>query len=156
MWWEECIASHAVFMGTQPFFVLPTYGFICDLSCLCVSLLIIHYLATHSMKTDAFLKRLKRKRSSSVSSEAMEFNDVFRTQTQRLGEAIWFAILLCLSILSRSKLISWVEDSRQNWPFETNWEAGDREKTASRSRSMKYIDEVFTHDIFKMPGPLEK
>lgn len=68
------------------------------------------------MKTDAFLKRLKRKRSSSVSSrsEAMEFNDVFRTQTQRLGEAIWFAILLCLSILSRLKLISWVEDSRQN------------------------------------------
>ena len=144
MWWEECIASHAVFMGTQPFFVLPTYGFICDLSCLCVSLLIIHYLATHSMKTDAFLKRLKRKRSSSVSSEAMEFNDVFRTQTQRLGEAIWFAILLCLSILSRLKLISWVEDSRQNWPFETNWEAGDREKNCFKIK----IHEIYRWSVY--------
>ena len=144
MWWEECIASHAVFMGTQPFFVLPTYGFICDLSCLCVSLLIIHYLATHSMKTDAFLKRLKRKRSSSVSSEAMEFNDVFRTQTQRLGEAIWFAILLCLSILSRLKLISWVEDSRQNWPFETNWEAGDRERNCFKIK----IHEIYRWSVY--------
>ena len=144
MWWEECIASHAVFMGTQPLFVLPTYGFICDLSCLCVSLLIIHYLATHSMKTDAFLKRLKRKRSSSVSSEAMEFNDVFRTQTQRLGEAIWFAILLCLSILSRLKLISWVEDSRQNWPFETNWEAGDREKNCFKIK----IHEIYRWSVY--------
>ena len=146
MWWEECIASHAVFMGTQPFFVLSTYGFICDLSCLCVSLLIIHYLATHSMKTDAFLKRLKRKRSSSVSSrsEAMEFNDVFRTQTQRLGEAIWFAILLCLSILSRLKLISWVEDSRQNWPFETNWEAGDREKNCFKIK----IHEIYRWSVY--------
>ena len=148
MWWEECIASHAVFMGTQPFFVLSTYGFICDLSCLCVSLLIIHYLATHSMKTDAFLKRLKRKRSSSVSSrsEAMEFNDVFRTQTQRLGEAIWFAILLCLSILSRLKLISWVEDSRQNWPFETNWEAGDREKNCFKIK----IHEIYRWSVYPL------
>ena len=98
-------------------------------------------------------KKVKEKKVIISNSDAMEFNDVFKTQTLRLEGAIWFAILLCLSILSRLKLISWVEDSRQNWPFETNWE---REKTASRSRSMKYIDEVFTHDIFKMLGPLEK
>lgn len=61
-----------------------------------------------------FKKVKEKKVIVSSRSEAMEFNDVFRTQTQRLGEAIWFAILLCLSILSRLKLISWVEDSRQN------------------------------------------
>ena len=61
-----------------------------------------------------YSKKVKEKKVIISNSDAMEFNDVFKTQTVRLEGAIWFAILLCLSILSRLKLISWVEDSRQN------------------------------------------